>query len=180
MSRKNTELKRELGPITAVLIVMNMVIGSGVFFKLSSIIDLMKSPGLSLIILVVAGVVTLMGGLTVSELTASIPQTGGIIIWLEEAFGPLIGFLCGWNFILIAFPSIIASYVTAFGDLLVNFFGLPTSWGLPLSIGIMILITFINAVGTKYSGAITNIATVGKLIPIFLIIVFGLIRGTQP
>jgi amino acid transporter len=49
-------------------------------------------------------------GLAVLELSARMPEEGGIYVWTREAFGPLHGFICGWAYWvnnLIYYPSLI-------------------------------------------------------------------------
>ncbi len=49
-------------------------------------------------------------GLAVLELSARMPEEGGIYVWAREAFGPLHGFICGWAYWvnnLIYYPSLI-------------------------------------------------------------------------
>lgn len=178
-SKKPKTLKRELGPITAVFVVINMVIGSGIFFKASQVVELTKAPGAAIAALLIAGIITVFGGLTTSELTASIPKTGGMVVWLEEAFGPFLGFLCGWTFSVIAFPAFIAALATAFGSQFVAVFEVPESWGIFIGLGATIFLTAMNAAGTKFGGAITNIFTIGKLIPVAFLIIFGFAFGKE-
>src|SRR5450756_2560906 len=89
-------LQRNLGLFSSTMIVVGMVIGTGVFFKPHAIYTATGAPGLGLLGWVVAGVMTLAAGLTSAELAASIRRTGGQIVWFEEIYGPLPGYLYGW------------------------------------------------------------------------------------
>lgn len=86
----STELKKELSFFTALTIVMGTVIGSGVFFKPEAVYSATGTASLGLSAWLVGGLVTICGGLTTAELSAAIPETGGMLVYLRRAYGPLI------------------------------------------------------------------------------------------
>ena len=92
----NHELNKNIGLVPALSIVVGMVIGGGVFFKPTAIFTATGAPGLGMIAWIIAGIITIAGGLTVAELGAAIPKTGGAIAYLNEAYGDIWGFLFGW------------------------------------------------------------------------------------
>ena len=61
-------LKKVLGLPTAIFLVINMIIGSGIFFKAQGVLQITKAtPGFALLAWIFAGVINLCGGLTVAE-----------------------------------------------------------------------------------------------------------------
>jgi amino acid transporter len=42
-------------------------------------------------------VISFFGALACAELGTALPSTGGQYVFLREAYGPLVGFLCGWS-----------------------------------------------------------------------------------
>ena len=48
---------------------------------------------------------------------------------------------------------------------------------LPIALGVIILLAALNNIGSSFGGAIQNIATIGKLVPLILIIIFGFVKG---
>ena len=54
---------------------------------------------------VVGGVIAVCGALTLAELSAALPHTGGDYVYLYEAYGPLAAFLSGWVSFLIGFSG---------------------------------------------------------------------------
>jgi len=55
------------------------------------------SVGLSLIIWIASGIVSLIGSVCYAELGTSLPDSGGDYHYLFEAFGPLPAFLFVWT-----------------------------------------------------------------------------------
>ena len=92
----DNSLKKVLGLPTATFLVINMIIGSGIFFKAQGVLEATKgTPGFALAAWVFAGIINLCGGLTVAELSGAIPETGGMVIWLKRVFGNKTGYLAG-------------------------------------------------------------------------------------
>ncbi len=115
-------LIRALGLGSAVLFVMGSVIGSGIFLTTGVMAAALPSATLLLLAWLAGGVVALTGGLTYAELGAMFPKSGGVYVYLREAFGPLLGYLYGWAALLIFFSGGIAAVSVGFADYLSYFF----------------------------------------------------------
>jgi len=174
-----TTLNRSLGFWSALSLVVGTVIGSGIFFKQSSVLDSAGSTGLALLAWFLGGVITLTAGLTIAEVGAQMPHTGGLYVYMEEIYGNFWGFLSGWMQIAVYGPAIIASIAAYLGILLVGFFGLDAGWQAPLSIGVIVLIGGLNMLENRWGAAFQIVTTLGKLLPIAAIIIFGLFYGDQ-
>src|SRR5262247_3986827 len=109
-------LIRALGPGSAILFVLGSVIGSGIFLTTGGMAEKLPSPTLLLAAWLSGGVVALTGGLTYAELGAMYPRSGGVYVYLREAFGPLLAFLYGWAALLIFFSGGIAAVAVGFAD----------------------------------------------------------------
>ncbi len=96
------------GLATATFVVVSSMIGTGVLTTSGYTVKVVGSNQLMLALWVVGGVVALCGALTVAELSASLPRSGGDYIYLYEAYGPLAAFLSGWVSFLIGFGGPIA------------------------------------------------------------------------
>ncbi|MEG0686839.1 MAG: amino acid permease, partial [Erysipelotrichales bacterium] len=172
------ELKKTLGLSVALSTVISSLIGSGVFFKPQIVYELTGgAPGLGMLAWLVAGLITITAGLTVAELAAIIPKTGGMMVYIKEIYGEKLGFLTGWMQILLFYPGMIAALGVIFADQLTQLIGMP-QFLLPISIGIIFIIAALNLLSTKTGGMIQNAATICKLIPIALIIVAGFVVGS--
>ncbi len=89
-------LIRGLGLTAAIAIVIADVIGTGVFLKARVMTCNVETPWLVLTVWVVAGLLSLAGALTYSELAAMMPRAGGEYVFVREAYGGACGFLFGW------------------------------------------------------------------------------------
>ncbi len=101
--------QRGFGLATATFVVIASMIGTGVLTTSGYTVQAVGSNGLMLWLWVVGGVVALCGALTLAELSAALPKTGGDYIYLYEAYGPLAAFLTGWVSFLIGFGGPIAA-----------------------------------------------------------------------
>lgn len=107
----NNELKKTLGLSAALSTVVGVVIGSGVFFKPQAIYTATNGgPGLGMIAWVLGGIITITAGLTAAEVSAAIPKTGGMMIYIEEIYGKKLGFLTGWMQTVLFFPRNYSSF----------------------------------------------------------------------
>ncbi|MCB5951896.1 amino acid permease [Enterococcus sp. BWT-B8] len=168
------ELKREISFFGALSTVMGTVIGAGVFFKAAAVVEKTQATGLTLVVWLLAGFLTICGGLTVAELATAIPETGGPIRYIERIYGKLPSFLLGWAQSIIYFPANIAALSIIFATQLVNLFHLSAGNLLPLAFCTAVSVTGINLLGTKTAAGVQSLTLSVKLIPIALIIIVGL------
>ncbi|PPJ94631.1 amino acid permease, partial [Staphylococcus aureus] len=98
-------IQKNIGFFPALALVMGTVIGSGVFFKVSNITEVTGTPGMTLLVWLLGGVITICAGLTVAELAAAIPRNGGLTTYIEYTYGKFSGFLAGWAQSFIYFPA---------------------------------------------------------------------------
>lgn len=169
-----------LGFFAALSTVAGTVIGSGIFFKVPAVTKATGSVGLATFTWLLAGLITICAGLTTAELAAAYPQTGGMTLYIEKAYGHFWAFLSGWAQSLIYFPAQWAAAAIAFATQFVDLFGLTDSW-IPL-IGIITTLTVLglNLVSAKVGGMVSSLALVIKLIPIVAIIVLAFFHPGDP
>lgn len=176
MSQK---LQKNLGLAAALSTVIGMVIGGGVFFKPQAVYTLTGgAPGLGMLAWVIAGILTITAGLTAAEVSAAIPKTGGMMVYIEEIYGKKLGMLTGWMQSVLFFPATIAAIAVMFGNQTVLLLGLNENLIIPITICTVLFISVLNTFGSKTSGIIQTVATVAKLVPLVIIIVFGFIKGS--
>lgn len=168
-------LKKEINLPEAITMVVGVVIGSGIFFKASSVFNNAGTPILGILAWAVGGMITIASALTIAEIAAAIPETGGIFVYLKKLYGEQWAFLFGWMQTIIYTPGVIAALSIVFATQATYFTYLSPMSQKILAIFIIFFITIINVISTKLGSKLQFIATVAKLIPIFVIIVFGLL-----
>ena len=175
MSQK---LQKNIGLAAALSTVIGMVIGGGVFFKPSAVYTLTGgAPGLGILSWVLAGVLTITAGLTAAEVSAAIPKTGGMKVYIEEIYGKKLGALTGWMQSSLFFPATIAALAVMFANQTIALLGLNANLSMPITIGTILFIAILNTLGSKTSGAIQTVSTIGKLVPLAILIIFGFVKG---
>ncbi|MBQ6491301.1 MAG: amino acid permease [Atopobiaceae bacterium] len=170
------QLKKNLGWATATSIVVGCVIGAGVFFKPYAIYQATGgAPGMGMLAWVVGGLMSIFGALTFAEVAILIPKTGGMVTYLSEAFDQRLGFLAGWMQVVIFYPAFLAGYGVKVGSELSEWVG--PQLALPIAICVIAALVTVNARGSRAAGGMQVVATICKLVPLFLLIVFGFLRG---
>ena len=173
---QNNGLKKNLGVATAMATVVGCVIGSGVFFKPQAIYTATGgAPGLGMIAWIITGLASIAAALTFAEVAIMIPKTGGMTAYLGEIYNPVVGFLAGWVQTLLFYPAMISALAVVCAQQASLFIG--DGFTVPLAIGIIIIIIFLNNLGSKVGGSVQIIFTVCKLIPLILLMVFGFMKG---
>ncbi len=179
MGKENNELKRSLGFGSAISIVIGTIIGSGIFFKQASILDSAGSSSMAIAAWIFGGVITLAAGLTIAEIGAQMPYTGGLYVYVENLYGRICGFLAGWMQVIVYGPAIIASVAGFMSIMITNLFGIDAKWRILIALITIIAIGLMNFLENKVAAAFSVITTIGKMIPIAAIIIFGLFWGHQ-
>ncbi|WP_020059051.1 APC family permease [Bacillus sp. 123MFChir2] len=174
------QLKKEIGFFAALTTVIGTVIGAGVFFKPTALYGVTGSASLGILAWIIGGILTVCSGLTAAELSAAIPETGGMMAYLKRTYGNLTAFLLGWAQTVIYFPANIAALAIIFGTQAVSLFGLNANEHKLMIIGVAVItaafVTFMNSLGAKAAGGIQMASTICKLVPLALLIIFGLLH----
>src|ERR1700731_82861 len=109
------ELIRPLRLRDLLLLFIGSVIGSGIFRTPGPILRQVDgSVGLSLLVWIVGGVLSLLGALTYAELAAANPEAGGLYCYIRDGFGRLSAFLYGWGAFLVVCRGSLAGPRRAF------------------------------------------------------------------
>jgi basic amino acid/polyamine antiporter, APA family len=193
---KRNELVQGLGFYGAVSVVAGTVIGTAIFVVPSFMLAEVRTPPRVLLVWIVAGVLTLFGALGYAELGAALPEAGGEYVYLHRAYGPSLGFLYAWTQFIVAKSTSIAAIATGFLLYLAFFFpGLSAviwhysvslaGWNLRFSLtwiqlgsaGMICLLSALNVLGVRRSGAVQSAFTAAKLAVLAALILAGLALG---
>lgn len=164
------DLPRSLGLADALAIVVGIVIGAGIFIVPNLIARELHSASLILAAWIVAGVVSFFGALACAELGTTLPASGGQYVFLREAWGPLVGFLCGWSMFLVARTAQVAWLAVTF--VLYGSYFVPMSPWLSKLVGLVAIAAFaiINYRGVTLGAAVQKLFTSAKVLGLLVII----------
>jgi basic amino acid/polyamine antiporter, APA family len=117
------KLPRTLGLWSSVALVVGITIGSGIFRSPAGIAQKVPHPTVMLLLWVVGGAVTLCGALSLGELAAALPETGGLYAYLREGWGRLPAFLFGWSELVLIRANALGGIAVVFGEYLLRSIG---------------------------------------------------------
>ena len=109
-------LSRRLGFWSSAGFVIGMTIGSGIFRTPAQIAARIPDPLLMLGVWALGGVVTLCGALSIAELAASLPQAGGLYVFLREAWGRGTAFVFTWSELVLLRAAGLSGIATVLGE----------------------------------------------------------------
>ncbi len=170
---------RVLGLWEATAIVIGIMIGSAIFIVPAEITREVGSERMGLVVWTATGLLSLFGALTFAELAAMLPQAGGQYVYLREAYGSLVSFLCGWTFFLAVQSGSIATVAVGFAQYLGDFFPISPWQQKAAAAGAIVVLTVINTRGVQEGGWVQSILTGLKVGAMVALVTLGyvLVRG---
>ncbi len=164
-------LPRHLGAFSAGAVVVGSTIGSGIFRTPAVIAERVESIAAFAAVWIGGAVIALCGALTYAELSSMMPRTGGIYVYLREAFGRLTAFLFGWAELLVLRPAAYGAIAITSADYAWRLVGADGSEVVALGasrtqLGAAVLIAIVAAAnirGVRLGAAIQNVSTVLKI-----------------
>jgi amino acid transporter len=155
-------LPRSLGLWSAIAVLIGSTIGSGIFRVPAGVAARLGEPGPVLLAWVLGGLIALFGALTVSELAAAMPRSGGVFAYLLEGFGPLPAFLFGWSELTVIRASALGAIATIFAEYLGYFIKLSPDQVRYVAAAAVLLVGAINYVGAARAAVVMNFVTLLK------------------
>jgi len=167
------KLVRGIGRWDFTAVVVNTIIGAGIFGLPAKVFAQIGSYSLMAFV----ACVLIIGLIVVcySEVASRFSATGGPYLYAREAFGPSVGFEVGWLYWIVRVATFAANcnlFVTYLG-----FFIPGANEGavrVAIVFAVVAVITIVNLLGIRESAVMTNVFTVGKLLPLFIFAVVGM------
>jgi amino acid transporter len=178
-----SSLPRRLGLWSAVAVLVGSTIGSGIFRSPAGIADKLPGPLPLLAIWVTGGIFALCGALTLAEVAGAFPRTGGVYVFIREAWGRLPAFLFGWSELVLIRAAALGAISTTFSEYLIRVLGHdprvdPYSRYVHYVAAVAIVVTAtFNYVGIKWGALVQNVTTLAKTGAVLVIIVLALALG---
>ena len=173
LTSSQASLPQAIGLLRAIALVVGTIIGASIFVQPSVISGEVPTAGGMLLVWAVAGALTLIGALVTAELASAFPRTGGVYVFLTEAFSPLVGFLWCWAMFWSMHTGIIAALAMVFARY-VGFFVPLDAGGLRVVavLGILAL-SAVNYVSVRQGSALQTTLTAIKVAAITLVVALG-------
>jgi amino acid transporter len=174
-------LARRLGFWSAVGIVIGVTIGSGIFRTPAVIAGRVPDPMLALAVWLLGGILSLCGALSVAELAAALPHTGGWYVYLRESWGRLAGFLFGWAELVLIRASATGAISTVFSEYLLRSLGYdPSAYDTTadyIAATAIIGTAMVNIRGVEIGAAVAGLSTVAKSAALALLVLVSAALG---
>lgn len=171
------ELRRAIRLPHATALVVGTIIGASIFVQPSEITARIPAVAGVLGTWLAAGALTLIGALVCAELASTFTRSGGVYVYLTEAFGPPVGFLWGWAMFWSMHSGIIAAVAVIFARYAGSVVPLGDAGLRLVAIGVILLLSAINYRGVRQGSRLQTAFTAGKLAAVGLLVLMGLLLG---
>lgn len=126
-------------------------------------------PGMTILMLVLIPIFWAVPCcMAVAELSAFMPEENGIYVWVKEAFGEMWGFFVGWWGTLSVYLGM-ASYVVLVVGYASKFIEMTPTMAVCIKVGMILIFTVVNLLGTK------EVALIDTIFSVLILCAFGLV-----
>ncbi len=172
------ELERAIRLPHATALVVGTIIGAAIFVQPSEITGRVPTLGGTALVWLVAGILTFLGALVCAELASAFPASGGVYVYLRQAYSPAAGFLWGWAMFWTMHSGIIAAVAMIFARYLGYFVPLGPGGTRGEAVAAILLLSAVNYLGVRHGSNLQALVTAGKILAIVLMIGVGFALGS--
>ena len=177
-------LDRALGLPSAILFVVGGVIGSAIFLTTGGMASVIPSAALLVAAWGLGGLLATCGALSYAEMGAMFPRSGGLYVFLKEAYGPLPAFLYGWVALFVVLSGGCAAVGVGFATYLSYFVPVVASSSIAgiggtqlVAAAMILLLGAINYTGVRRGNMVNILTTVAKVGGLAALLVMALIAA---
>jgi APA family basic amino acid/polyamine antiporter len=163
----------------ATALVAGTIIGASIFVQPSEITGQVHSIEGVFVVWIVAGILTLFGALICAELSSIFIETGGVYVYLKQAFGSVMGFLWGWAMFWSMHTGIIAAVAVIFARYTAYFYPMTDFELRTVAFILVIFHSAVNYLGVRHGSMLQTLVTAGKVLVIAIIILVGFTYGAS-
>jgi basic amino acid/polyamine antiporter, APA family len=178
-------LTRRLGVWSATAVLVGSTIGSGIFRSPAGVANRLPGPLPLLAVWAAGGLIALCGALTLAEVAGALPETGGLYVFIRNAWGELPAFLFGWAELTVIRAAALGAVSTTCAEYAFRLAGhdpaLPgNAEAVHYAAAAAILGTAaFNYRGLRWGAAVQNVTTVAKYGGLALLVAAGLAVGVR-
>ena len=178
-----SKLVRSLGLWSCIGLVIGITIGGGIYRTPAGIADRVPDPMWMMGVWVLGGLIVLCGALSFAELSASMPETGGMYVYLREGWGRPFGFLYGWAQLVLIRAAALGGISSVFGEYLLRVLGYdPTLYPRGadyLAAGAIVIAGVTNIIGVRLGALFAGLSTITKFGALTLLVLASFLMGGQ-
>lgn len=174
-------LERRLGLWSSIGLVIGITIGGGIFRTPAGIATRVPEPALMLGVWVLGGLIVMCGALAFAELSASMPETGGMYVYLREGWGRPFGFLYGWAQLVLIRAAALGGISSVFGEYFLRVIGrdpaVHPQLADALAAGAIIVASITNIIGVQLGALFAGISTIAKFGALAILVIAAFLMG---
>lgn len=157
------QLRRELNLLDSTMINVGTTLASAIFIVPAIIASHVYDFPTSMLVWLVAGILSLFGAFTFAELGVMFPKAGGEFVYLKEAYSPVWGYLYGWTLFAVIQCGSIAAVSVAMATYIAYFIPLSSAAIKIIAIATIILLSWINCLSLRLGAGTQNLFTLVKI-----------------
>jgi amino acid transporter len=174
-------LSRRLGLWSAIGVAIGITIGGGIYRTPAVIATRVPDASVMLLVWVIGGLIVLCGALTIAELAAALPHTGGMYVYLREGWGRPVAFLYGWAQLVLIRAAALGGISSVFGEYALRVAGIDpvehADWADYLAAGAILFAGTVNIVGVNLGALFASLSTVAKYGALVVLVAASLVLG---
>lgn len=166
-----------LGSAHATWITVGAMVGSGIFSTPADVARRTHGTTAAVGVWIIGAFVSLLGALSVAELGAALPASGGLFVWLHRAFGARTAFVFGWAMLVVLVPSSVAYFAVVTASYLAPLLSVPL-WAVA---GLTVVAcAAINLVGVAPAAGLQSFLTIARVTALAAIGLGGILFTHAP
>lgn len=168
---------KSYGLFTTIAMIVGIVVGSGIYFRADDIFAYTNGNlALALLVMVLGSICIIFGSLSMSELSKRCDDRGGLVAYFEHFINKEMAAGFGWFQLFVYLPSVAVVISWAAAMYTFMLLGTKASFIQEIALGLLyiVILLIINVFRKSWGGYLQNISTVVKLIPILVIVIYGL------
>lgn len=175
------EKHKTLTFVNGLSLIIGLIIGSGIFSSPAQVNINAGSPGASLIVWIVAGLLAWTGAASYAELGGAIPLNGGPQVYLSKIYGEWAGFVFTWCAVTVLKPGSAAIIAIIFGEYIVRaIIGAEAAeaavWiNKAVAFGGLFTVTALNSISTRVGTRTTDVFMLLKFVALLGVGITGLV-----
>ena len=160
---------------------IGITIGGGIYRTPAVIATRVPDASVMLLVWVIGGLIVLCGALTIAELAAALPHTGGMYVYLREGWGRPVAFLYGWAQLVLIRAAALGGISSVFGEYALRVAGIDpvehADWADYLAAGAILFAGTVNIVGVNLGALFASLSTVAKYGALVVLVAASLLLG---